>query len=202
MLTGNISSMTSANNPIEAPTRIEPARLEQAPEEIADVIAELSAATATLGAKLHPATAANLANVVRLMNCYYSNLIEGHNTQPRDIERALAGELDADEGRRNLQLEATAHVRVQTEIDRMAARDEMPEPASPDFIQWLHREFYKDAPDEMLVIKSDHAEFRMEPGAWRSAPGRCRPMPMTKKASPRPAIAGGFSSQARCGCRR
>jgi Fic family protein len=46
----------------------------------------------------------------------------------------------------------------------------MPEPASPDFIQWLHREFYKDAPDEMLVIKSDHAEFRMVPGAWRSVP--------------------------------
>lgn len=160
--------MTSAKLPLEVPTRIEPARLEVAPEDIADVVAELSAATAILGAKLHPATAANLANVVRLMNCYYSNLIEGHNTRPRDIERALAGELDADEGRRNLQLEAAAHIRVQAEIDQRAANDALPEPASPDFIQWLHSEFYKDAPEEMLLIKAEHTAFRMEPGAWRS----------------------------------
>ena len=36
------------------------------------------------------------------MNCYYSNLIEGHNTRPRDIERALAGaELEAERTARN-----------------------------------------------------------------------------------------------------
>jgi hypothetical protein len=29
-----------------------------------------------------------VASVVRGMNCYYSNLIEGHRTSPRDIERA------------------------------------------------------------------------------------------------------------------
>ena len=96
--------MTSANELIEAPGRIEPARLEDAPAEIADLVAELAAKSAVLGAKLHPQTAANLASLVRLMNTYYSNLIEGHDTRPRDIERALAGDLDANEGRRNLQL--------------------------------------------------------------------------------------------------
>jgi Fic family protein len=104
------------------------------------------------------------------MNTYYSNLIEGHDTRPRDIERALAGNLDQDEGRRNLQLEATAHVRVQAEIDRMAVEDVLPEPASPDFIRWLHREFYRNAPDEMLRIRGANAEFVMEPGAWRRRP--------------------------------
>jgi Fic family protein len=57
-----------------------------------------------LGRSLHARTAANLADLVRIMNTYYSNLIEGHNTRPRDIERALAGEFDQDEDRRNLQL--------------------------------------------------------------------------------------------------
>src|SRR2546429_126306 len=52
------------------------------------------------------------------MNAYYSNLIEGHNTRPREIERALTGQLDADRARRNLQLEAAAHVRVQEHVDR------------------------------------------------------------------------------------
>lgn len=104
------------------------------------------------------------------MNTYYSNLIEGHVTRPRDIERALAGQLDQDERRRNLQLEAAAHVRVQAEIDHMAAEDRLSEPTSLDFIRWLHREFYQDAPEEMLRIRSEKAEFMMEPGAWRSRP--------------------------------
>ena len=162
--------MTSANDVIETPSRIEPARLEETPEQVADAIAALSSASAALGTRLHPATAGNLADLVRLMNCYYSNLIEGHNTRPRDIERALAGDLDEDEERRNLQIEAATHVRLQEKIDRMAAEDGLPEPASRDFIRWLHAEFYRDAPEAMLNIVSAHAEFRMAPGEWRSAP--------------------------------
>lgn len=160
--------MESASGLIEAPSRIEPARLDDAPAEIADLVAELAAKSAVLGAKLQPLTAANLASLVRLMNTYYSNLIEGHDTRPRDIERALAGDLDKNEGRRNLQLEAAAHVRVQAEIDRLAQAGDLPEPASVEFIKWLHLEFYRDAPEEMLRMQSDHAEFLMVPGEWRS----------------------------------
>lgn len=160
--------MASAKPVVETPARIEPARLEQVPEATADAVAELAAASAALGKALHPRTAQNLADAVRIMNCYYSNLIEGHNTRPRDIERALAGDLDRDAGRRNLQGEAFAHIRVQREIDRLAADGGLPEPASSDFIQWLHREFYRDAPPEVLQIRAEHAQFRMEPGAWRS----------------------------------
>src|ERR1700724_4930268 len=105
---------------VAAPYRIAPTRLEEIPEAISDVIAELSAASATLGATLNPRTAANLADVVRIMNTYYSNLIEGHDTRPRDIERALAGEFDQGNERRNLQVEAAAHVRVQAELAKLA----------------------------------------------------------------------------------
>src|SRR5271155_1206224 len=115
---------------LETTHRIETARLEEATEAIADVIADLSAASARLGVGLHPRTAANLADVVRIMNTYYSNLIEGHNTRPKDIERALAGKFDDDEQRRNLQIEAAAHVRVQAEVDRMTAENRLSEPAS------------------------------------------------------------------------
>lgn len=156
--------------PRETPQRIEPARLEEPSAAVSDAVAELSAASATLGKSLHPKTASNLADLVRVMNTYYSNLIEGHHTRPRDIQRALAGNFDKDEKRRHLQIEATAHVRLQAEIDRLAAENRMPEPASADFIRWLHREFYKDAPKDMLRIKGDGHEFTMEPGNWRSRP--------------------------------
>ena len=156
--------------PLESVQRIEPARIENPPERLADLAAELSAASATLGRSLHPRTAANLADLVRIMNTYYSNLIEGHNTRPRDIERALAGEFDRDEDRRNLQREAVAHVRVQSDVDRMAAAGTLPEPASPEFIQWLHCEFYRDAPGPMLRITGAGRAFTMTPGKWRSRP--------------------------------
>lgn len=155
---------------IETPSRIEPALLEDATAAIADVVAELSAASAVLGRALHPQTAANLSGLVRIMNTYYSNLIEGHDTRPRDIELALAGELDEDEGRRNLQREAAAHVRVQAEIDRLATRKALPEPASAGFVLWLHREFYRDAPAPMLHIQGAGRDFLMQPGQWRTEP--------------------------------
>src|SRR5947209_16087326 len=139
--------------PQESVSRIEPARIETPSEAIADLVAELSAASARLGRSLHPRTAANLAELVRIMNTYYSNLIEGHDTRPRDIERALAGELDQNEGRRNLQIEAAAHVRVQASVDRLGADGQIAEPASIDFVRWLHREFYRDAPESMLHIR-------------------------------------------------
>src|SRR5260370_13798759 len=114
----------------ESAQRIEPARLEEVPELISDVVAELAAASAKLGHGLNPRTAANLAGLVRIMNSYYSNLIERHNTRPKDIERALAGQLDNDRERRNLQIEAAAHVRVQAAVDLMEAEHPLPEPPS------------------------------------------------------------------------
>ncbi len=154
----------------ETVQRIEPARPEEATEALTDAIADLVAAATKLGQALHPRTAANLADLVRIANTYYSNLIEGHNTRPKDIERALAGDLDRDKERRNLQIEAAAHVRLQAEIDRLAAEGKLGEPASPDFLRWLHREFYKGATEDMLRIRGAGREFIMAPGEWRSQP--------------------------------
>src|ERR1700686_2223538 len=59
----------------------------------------------------------SLADLVRSVNCYYSNLIEGHDTHPIDIERALKGDYSKDTKKRDLQLEAKAHIAVQQWID-------------------------------------------------------------------------------------
>ncbi len=152
---------------LETPDRIEPCFLESPGEEILDAQAELIEASTKLGSRLHPKTAASLAGVVRLMNTYYSNLIEGHSTHPRDIEQALAERLDGDIRRRNLQLEAVAHVRVQAQIEQRFAEGSLPDPASIDFITWLHREFYRDAPPDLLEITDGTQRFSMVPGEIR-----------------------------------
>lgn len=154
----------------ETPSRIEPCLLETVPVEIADLIASLTATAERLGGRLHPCTIANLADLVRVMNCYYSNLIEGHHTTPRDIERALANDLDGEESRRNLQVEARAHIRVQRLIDRRYAEGTLPEPAAVDFLCWLHCEFYDEAPDAMLWVEGAGRRYRMMPGAFRTMP--------------------------------
>lgn len=155
---------------LESVQRIEPAQLDDIPATVSDLVAEIAAVSATLGRALHPRTAANLAGLVRIMNSYYSNLIEGHHTRPQDIERALAGQFDRDEGRRNLQLEAAQHVRVQAKIDRLAFECQLPEPASVDFVRWLHREFYEAAPPQMLRVHGVGRDIVMVPGDWRSHP--------------------------------
>lgn len=155
-------------NTVETPDRMEPVLLNEPTTAVADVIAELTAVTAVLGKSLHPRTASNLADLVRVMNTYYSNLIEGHNTRPRDIERALQGKFHDDEGRRNLQIEAAAHVRVQAAIDTFFMNGTLPPATSTAFLQWAHREFYRDAPPAMLHLQSAGREIVMVPGEWRS----------------------------------
>jgi Fic family protein len=156
---------------LETVGRIEPTLLEGPTGEIADVLTDLNARAVVLGKFLHPRTAQQLASLVRMMNAYYSNLIEGHNTLPRDIERALSGDFDTDEGRRNLQIEATAHIRVQKHIDDLVSAANLPSPSSIAFIRHLHEEFYCDAGEEMLRIGPGEPRFRMIPGEFRSAPG-------------------------------
>src|ERR1700704_4938124 len=84
---------------------------------LTDLALELAQKSAGFRRSLPESLLAALADLVRSMNCYYSNLIEGHNTHPIDIERALKGDYSKDAKKRDLQLEAKAHITVQRWID-------------------------------------------------------------------------------------
>ncbi len=154
----------------ETPPRLEPCLPDFLDPEIVDLIAALSSSAEKLGNRLHPKTAASLADLVRVMNCYYSNLIEGHNTKPRDIEKALQNLFSTDGERRDFQMEAVAHIRLQREIDTMHASGTLPDAASSHFIRWLHREFYKDLPESMLYLEKKEGRVAIVPGMFRSEP--------------------------------
>jgi len=155
----------------ETAYRIQPTSLETTPITITNLTAEVIGAAKTLEAKLPAHTANSLADLVRIMNCYYSNLIEGHDTRPIEIQRALEDDIDETDPRRHLQIEALAHIRLQTEIDKSYAKGQLGEPWDRDFITWLHREFYRDALPEMLQIKKkDGTALTLRPGEIRSGP--------------------------------
>ena len=81
----------------------------------------------------------SLAGLVRSMNCYYSNLIEGHNTRPVDIERALRKDYSDKPAIRNLQEEARAHIAVQEWIDSGGLPGS--KAVTSDAVLELHRRF-------------------------------------------------------------
>ncbi|TCD47998.1 Fic family protein [Chlorobium sp. N1] len=155
---------------LEVPARLEPCLPGTLEPEVADLAAALSSAAGKLEGRLHPVTAASLADLVRVMNCYYSNLIEGHKTRPRDIELALQERYLEGEEKRNLQLEAVAHIKIQRRIDRMHAEGNLPDPVSDTFIRWLHEEFYRNLPPRMRRIEKQGRSLTIVPGEYRSRP--------------------------------
>ena len=128
-----------------------------------DLAVELSTQSGKLTQGLHPVVVTSLGDLVRSMNCYYSNLIEGHRTTPVDIERALNEDLSSDPQQRNLQLEAKAHIEVQRLID--TDRDWIAQsPVNPDFTQRIHAAFYERLPQSLWEIDG----VTVVPGEFRS----------------------------------
>src|SRR5580700_7036793 len=64
--------------------------------ELSDLAFELAQKSAGFRRSLPASLLTALADLVRAMNCYYSNLIEGRDTHPIDIERALKNDYSAD----------------------------------------------------------------------------------------------------------
>lgn len=134
-----------------------------------------------LGGQLHPVTRSSVADLLRTINTYHSNLIEGHDTRPRDIERALEGHLSTSRERRALQLEALAHVGVQRLAEQRLA-DPALNIATPEFLLFLHRSFYARMPEEWRKVQGREGEKEqtVRPGILRGEDvvvGRLRPPP-------------------------
>lgn len=68
------------------PTRISATSRQRA--TLADLSVDLATNSAGFRRSLPEGVINTFACLVWAMNCYYSNLIEGHDTHPRDIERA------------------------------------------------------------------------------------------------------------------
>ena len=134
---------------------------------LTDLATQLWVENSALNSNLQIGTMLGIGDLVRTMNCYYSNLIEGHRTHPIDIERALAQDFSLDPRQRELQLEAKAHIEVQREIDLGNAPAQV---VSGEYLKWIHREFCTRLPAEMLVLTNaqNSKQIQILPGEWRT----------------------------------
>ncbi|MBK1689676.1 Fic family protein [Rubrivivax gelatinosus] len=144
----------------EAPQHFEPLmpgalKLEPLLELAGDLVRE----SASLGAAAAPAARSELRALLRSMNSYYTNRIEGEHTRPSDIERALQQDYagDADTARR--QRLAVAHIETEQQceerLDGMLAenRDAVPRWLySAECVQWLHESLFSGLGEQDLRL--------------------------------------------------
>jgi Fic family protein len=133
---------------------------------LTDLALELAQKSAGFRRSLPASMLGSLASLVRAMNCYYSNLIEGHDTHPIDIERALKDDYSKDTRKRDLQLEAKAHITVQRWIDEGGLRGRT---ASREGICEVHARFYELLPEDLLWVEDPETKERV-----RVVPGELR----------------------------
>src|SRR5277367_4222400 len=134
--------------------------------ELTDLALTLAQHSAGFRRSLPPFLLTSLADLVRAMNCYYSNLIEGHDTHPVDIERALKNDYSKDARKRDLQLEAKAHITVQKWIDAGGLAGRALTSAG---IREVHRRFCEELPDDLLWVEDAATKERL-----RVVPGELR----------------------------
>jgi Fic family protein len=148
---------------------LEPMRISEesaARPRLTSLVLDLTKRSTAFRASLRAGLVGPLADFVRSMNCYYSNLIEGHNTHPVDIERALNNELSKDRAKRDLQLEAKAHIEVQRWIDEGGlAGKEM----TLEGVLEIHHRFTEFLPEELRWVENPQTGERI-----RVAPGKMR----------------------------
>lgn len=131
-------------------------------ERLKDQALKISSGSGALAGKLHPKTLRALESLLRIVNSYYSNLIEGNSTHPSDIERATNEDYDEDTAKRALQLESRAHIHCQEAIAERREANHDFSPSSVDFICWVHKTFYDQLPDAMRFVTHSETTERIE----------------------------------------
>jgi len=133
-----------------------------------DIAFDLSTKAYTLSGSINPIFKKSMAHLVRSMNCYYSNLIEGHYSHPKDIDRALNQDYETLPEKRNLQLEARAHIEVQELINSLSRETPL---VSEKFLLWVHKEFCSRLPEELLKVHNPETGFSLTitPGKLRKS---------------------------------
>jgi len=137
--------------------------------EVLDKVADLRAAAAQLSASAGPASRAVLTPLLRAMNSYYTNKIEGQHTYPADLEAAIEQNFSKESETYRRQQLAIAHMRLETELEPLALQLSWAEQFSQDWISRIHRQLYEQLPEASRVILDAKGQVRgaLIPGALR-----------------------------------
>jgi Fic family protein len=147
------------------PSQFEPLfPAEPLPERLTSLAHELQKECWQLSGQASPSILAALRPLLRAMNSYYTNKIEGQHTEPADIERALNRDYAADAERARRQRLALAHIETEQWAEMALAAGGWRGTFAVESVAALHRELYGRLPEnERITDEGDP----LEPGAWR-----------------------------------
>lgn len=157
----NIPDIKAVEDRGETASMMEPMLIRESSRfrgRLTDLALELAQKSAGFRRSLPESLLTSLADLVRSMNCYYSNLIEGHDTHPVDIERALKNDYSRDARERDLQFEAKAHIAVQKWIDGGGLNGRT---VSNEGICEIHARFCRELPKDLLWVEDPHTKERI-----------------------------------------
>jgi len=151
------------------PSAMEPLLPKERSGRLSELTCEILKASGRLTGQVHsPRVLQRVADLVRDMNCYYSNLIEGHKTPPREIERAMKRDFSHDQTQRDNQHLSLAHIAVEKLMEERLT-DRSVDVYSPAFLCWLHQEFYTRLPEPLHWARKKSGEtYPIEPGRLRN----------------------------------
>lgn len=134
-----------------------------------DMAQEIITASARLEGRVARETAEVLGDQLRLVNSYYSNLIEGHKTTIPEIESALRKKFDLNPEKQYAQELCAAHVQVEKQFMQRVAAAPCPNVCDRQFLCDLHAGFYSHLPDAHLYTHtgSGFTRFPVNPGWLR-----------------------------------
>lgn len=130
----------------DQPHQFEPLLPGRQLEELGRKARPVIEAALRLQAAAHPATLAELRSLVRAMNSYYSNRIEGQSTHPVHIARALKADFSDQPDIARRQRLALAHIQAEQALDALCL-DEVEALRSRSLLL-AHRLLYEQLPPE------------------------------------------------------
>lgn len=146
----------------DQPHQFTPLRPVTGHAELVAIAREVVEKSLRLAGAIHPHTQGELRKLVRSMNSYYSNKLEGQSTHPLNIERALKKDFSATPDVAKRQRIAIAHIQAEQVLEGLVPT--MAPRASP-FLQRCHHELYERLqPEDRLTDEG----VPIVPGAWRT----------------------------------
>lgn len=147
------------------PSQFEPLIPTAGLESLYELTQSITASTLSLRSAVNSTTAQSLAKLLRSMNSYYSNKIEGHSTHPVNIERGLQNDFSDKPNIAKLQRLAVAHIEAEEEIESWINKDKNFSPFSLENILKIHQSFYSRLPSADRTIEDNHI---IHPGQLRN----------------------------------
>lgn len=137
---------------------------------ILELVSDLRAECAGLMPHIGVESRIALARILRAMNSYYTNKIEGQHTYPAELENALESNFSSNGDIKKRQQLAIAHMQVEEEFEAIAPGVSWDAMFEQKWISSIHTSLYSKLDDESLIILDEGGKQcgQMAPGAIRS----------------------------------